>query len=132
MKDIKVNIDQLNEDMFVMMREHPELVDEFLEQNGYNPAEIEKRAISKVKALLFRHKVALKKIQQESLYSRALATFVSAQENTKELILQLLHQRAPKLQFNNLEKMDENDLKAILDESDLLDLMEKIAKEDLR
>lgn len=132
MKNIIVNIDQLNEDMFVMMRENSELVDEFLEQDGYNPAEIEIRAISKVKALLFKHKVALKKIQIESLYLRALTAFVSAQESSKEVILQLLYQRAPKLQFNNLEKMDENDLKAILDESDLLDLMEKIAKEDLK
>jgi ElaB/YqjD/DUF883 family membrane-anchored ribosome-binding protein len=131
MKNIKVNTDQLNDDLFLMVREQPELLDEFLKQEGYNPAEIEKKAVSKIKALLFKHKVALKKAQQESLYSRAIAVFVSAQENTKEVILQLLHQRAPKLQFNNLEKMDENDLKAILDESDLLELMDKIAKDDL-
>jgi undecaprenyl pyrophosphate synthase len=132
MKNIKVNTDQLNEDIFVMVREHPELLDEFLEQEGYNPAEVEKRIVSKIKSLLFKHKVAIKKVQQESLYSKAIAVFVSAQENTKDVILQLLRQRAPKLQFNNLEKMDENDLKSILDESDLLDLMDKIEKDDSR
>lgn len=131
MKNIKVNIDQLSEDIFMMVREQPELLDELLKDEGYNPDEIEKKAVSKIKALLFKNKVALKRMQQESLYSKAIAVFVSVQENTKEAILQLLHQRAPKLQFNNLEKMDENDLKAILDESDLLDLMDKIAKNDL-
>jgi hypothetical protein len=45
--------------------------------------------------------------------------------------LSLLRQRAPQLQFNRLEKMDEGDLKEILDESDLLDLMNKIERKEI-
>ncbi|GAB2977275.1 hypothetical protein GCM10027049_10390 [Mucilaginibacter puniceus] len=132
MKNIKVNIDQLNDDLFMMVRNQPDLLDEFLKEEGYNPSEVEKKGIAQIKALLFKHRVALKQAQQESLYTKAIAVFVSAQANTKEIILQLLHQRAPKLQFNNLEKMDETDLREILDETDLLDLMNKIEKGELQ
>jgi len=132
MKNIKINIDQLNDDLFIMVGNNPELLDEFLTDEGYDPHEIEKRGVGKIKALLFKNKVALRKAQQENLYSKAMTAFVSAGATTKEIILQLLHQRAPKLQFNNLEKMEENDLREILDENDLLDLMNKIEKGELQ
>jgi hypothetical protein len=132
MKNIKVNIDQLNDDLFMMMNSHPDLLDEFLKDEGYNPSEVEKRGVAKIKALMFKQKVALKKAQQESLYTKAISVFVSARADTKEVILQLLHQRAPKLQFNHLERMDENDLREILNETDLLDLMNKIEKGELQ
>lgn len=131
MKNTKVNVDKLNDELFVAMHDNPELLDEFLREDGYDPGEIEKRGIAKVKALLFKQKVALKKAQQGSLYAKAVAAFESAEANTKEAILQLLRQRSPRLQFNNLEKMDENDLREILNESDLLDLMEKIERNEL-
>lgn len=131
MKNTKVDIDKLNREIFLMTHGQPELLDEFLRDDGYDPLQLEKDGIAKVKALIFKNKLALKKSQQESLYSRALAVFESAKESTKESILDLLRQRSPQLQFNHLEKMDEKDLKDILDESDLLDLMNKIEKEDL-
>lgn len=126
-----VNVDKLNDDLFAMMHDHPELLDDFLLEEGYDPKKLEKDGISKAKSLLFKHKVTLKRNQQETLYAKAIAVFESAKASTKEAILQLLQQRAPRLQFRNLEKMDENDLKEILNESDLLDLMDKIEKNEL-
>lgn len=132
MKNSKVDIDKLNREIFLITHGHPELLDEFLKDAGYDPSKLESNGVSKVKALLFKTKVALNKQKQENLYSRALAVFKSTKEDTKDAILSLLRQRAPQLQFNNLEKMDESDLKEILDESDLLDLMNKIEKDDFQ
>ena len=131
MKNIKVNIDKLNDDLFMMIHSQPELVDDFLREEGYDPTILEKSGISKIKALLFKQKVALNKQLQESLYEKAISLFVSAQASTKEAVLLLLKQRSPRLQYNNLENMDQNDLRQILDESDLLDLMAKIEKQEI-
>ena len=108
-----------------------DLLDEYLRDDGFDPDQLEKNGLAIVKALLFKQKVALKKIQQENLYKQAIELFVSAHATTKETILLLLRQRSPQLQFNHLEKMEESDLKEILDESDLLDLMNKIEKNQL-
>lgn len=131
MENIKVDIDKLNRELFLMTHDQPELLDEFLREDGYDLAQLEKTGIAKIKALIFKNKLALKKNQQENLYAKAVAIFESAKESTKEGILNLLRQRAPRLQFNNLEKMDENDLKDILNESDLLDIMNKIENNEL-
>lgn len=131
MKNTKVDIDKLNREAFLMTQGQPELLDEMLRDSGFDPKNLEENGIAKVKALLFKQRVALNKQTQESLYVKAMALFVSAKESTKEGILDLLRQRAPQLQFNNLEKMDEQDLKEILDESDLLDLMDKIERKEI-
>lgn len=131
MKNTKVDIDKLNREAFLMTQGQPELLDEMLRDSGFDPEKLEANGIAKVKALLFKQRVALNKQVQESLYAKALALFESAKESTKEGILNLLRQRAPQLQFNNLEKMDEQDLKEILDESDLLDLMDKIERNEI-
>jgi len=131
MKNTKVDIDKLNREAFLMTQGQPELLDEMLRDSGFDPEKLEANGIAKVKALLFKQRVALNKQVQESLYAKALALFESVKESTKEGILNLLRQRAPQLQFNNLEKMDEQDLKEILDESDLLDLMDKIERNEI-
>ncbi|WP_184546120.1 hypothetical protein [Mucilaginibacter sp. FT3.2] len=131
MKNTKIDIDRLNREAFLMTQGQPELLDEMLRDSGFDPIKLEENGIGKVKALLFKQRVALNKQTQESLYVKAIALFESAKESTKEGILDLLRQRAPQLQFNNLEKMDEQDLKEILDESDLLDLMDKIERKEI-
>lgn len=131
MKDKKIDIDKLNKEIYLLTVEEPELLNELLIDAGYDPVQLEKNGVSKIKALLFQQTIALKKAQQENLYTKAIALFESAKANTREAILSLLQQRAPQLQFNRLEKMDEKDLKDILDETDLLDLIIKIEKGEL-
>lgn len=131
MKNTEVDIDKLNREVFLMTQGQPGLLDEMLRNNGFDPEKLEKNGIAKVKAMLFKQRVALNKHLQESLYVRAMTLFESAKESTKEGILDLLRQRSPQLQFNNLEKMDVQDLKEILNESDLLDLMDKIERKEI-
>lgn len=131
MKNTKIDIDKLNRELFLMTHRDPELLDEILRGSGFDPEKLEKNGIDKVKAMLFKQRVAFNKQMQANLYNKALMLFESAKESTKEGILSLLRQRAPQLQFNKLEKMDEDDLKEILDESDLLDLMNKIERKEI-
>lgn len=131
MKNIKVNIDKLNRDIYLMTVEQPEVLNELLIQEGYNPDQLERNVVLQVRKLLFQHTVAVKKAQQENIYNKALTLFMKTKETTRQGILALLQERSPQLQFNNLDKMDEQDLKDILDETDLLDLMEKIEKGEI-
>lgn len=131
MKNTKVDIDRLNREVFQMTQGQPELLDEMLRDSGFDPEKLAEKGIAKIKVLLFKQRVSFNKRVQESLYVKAITLFESAKETTKEGILNLLRQRAPQLQFNNLEKMDEQDLKEILDESDLLDLMDKIERKEI-
>lgn len=131
MKNKKIDIDKLNREIYLMTVEQPEILDSMLIDQGYDPKELEDKGFSRIKGLLFKYKVLMKKSQHENLYSKALSLFETTRETTKEGILALLRQRAPQLQFNNLEKMDEKDLRDILDESDLLDLMAKIERGEL-
>jgi hypothetical protein len=131
MKNIKVNVDKLNRDIYLLTVEEPEILNELLKDEGYDPAQLEKNGITAVKKMLFKQTVALKKDQNSNLYAKALSLFEGTKEATREAILGLLIQRSPQLQFNNLDKMDEQDLKDILNETELLDLMDKIEKEEL-
>jgi hypothetical protein len=131
MKNIKVNVDKLNRDIYLLTVEEPEILNELLKDEGYDPAQLEKNGIIAVKKMLFQQTVALKKDQNSNLYAKALSLFEGTKEATREAILGLLIQRSPQLQFNNLDKMDEQDLKDILNETELLDLMDKIEKEEL-
>lgn len=131
MKNIKVNVDKLNRDIYLLTVEEPEILNELLKDEGYDPAQLEKNGIATVKKMLFQQTVALKKDQNSNLYAKALSLFEGTKEATREAILGLLIQRSPQLQFNNLDKMDEQDLKDILNETELLDLMDKIEKEEL-
>lgn len=131
MKNTKVNVDKLNRDIYLLTVEEPEILNELLKDEGYDPAQLEKNGITAVKKMLFQQTVALKKDQNSNLYAKALSLFEGTKEATREAILGLLIQRSPQLQFNNLDKMDEQDLKDILNETELLDLMDKIEKEEL-
>lgn len=128
MKNTKVNIDKLNDELFVMLHDNQELLDEFLRDDGYDPIQLEKNAIDKIRKMLFKQKVLFKKTQQINLYEKALKIFESAQVTTKTAIVELLRESAPRLQFNNIEKLNEEDLRQILNETELLDIMEKIRK----
>lgn len=128
MENKKIDIDQLINSYLDFAENHQSL-DQMLTDEGYNPEQLEKEGLLKIKKNLFKATVEAKKKHQEILYSKAITIFQSARAESKSMILSLLMQRAPQLQFRSLEKLQESDLKQILNESDILDLMEKISNE---
>jgi hypothetical protein len=53
---------------------------------------------------------------------------VSANENIKEELSQLIHSRSPQFQFRNVEKLDENDLKELLSDLNIIEIIEDLEK----
>lgn len=126
----RINIDRLTDSLWEISKD-PEALDDMLKTAGHDPEKLEKTGISKIKKLLFQTQVALKKEKSESLYTMALQKFQAAAADTKENLMNLLRQRAPALQFRNFESLDEEMVRQVLDETELLDIMAKIEKGEL-
>lgn len=130
MSEKRVKIEHLSESLWEMSKD-PEVLDDMLKDEGYNPVDLESKAISKVKRLLFKTRVDIKKEASQLLYKMALQKFQTAASDTKENLLSLLRQRAPSLQFRNFENLDEEMVRQVLDETELLDIMNKIEKGEI-
>ena len=70
MENKKINVDELIDSLFSMKNDCPDLLDEMLLDEGYDPIQLEKEGVSKIKGLLFREHVKLNKLRHESLYSK--------------------------------------------------------------
>lgn len=130
MSEKRINIDHLADSLWEMGKD-PEVLDDMLKTAGYEPERLEKMGISKIKKLLFQTQVALKREQSSDLYAKAIEKLQAAAADTKENLLNLLRQRAPALQFRNFDNLDEEMVRQVLDEAELLDIMTKIEKGEL-
>jgi hypothetical protein len=131
MADKKVNIDKLIESYMELGSADPDLLNDMLREQGYDPSELEKRGIQKIKKLIFTNQVALKKSKLIDLYNKATHMVNVASSDTREAILALLKRKSPSLQFRNLEKLDEENLRQILNETEVLELIDKLEKGEL-
>lgn len=127
MSEKKINTEKLI-DSFWDLSNDPEILDDMLRSEGYDPDRVEKTGISRIKKLLFQQEVAMKKEKMANLYSMAIERLQVATAETKEAFLALLRTKAPSLQFRNLENLDEENIKQILNETEILDLMDKLEK----
>lgn len=125
----KISLDKLV-DSYWQFSEDPETLDEMLKCEGYDPKKLEENGIGKIKRLMFQQEVQLKKAKIESLYLKAIKQLQSASVESKEAIFALLKIKSPSLQFRNLEHLDEVNLKQILSETELLDLMKSIEDDE--
>jgi hypothetical protein len=131
MADKKVNIDKLIDSYMELASADPDLLKDMLREQGYDPSELEKRGIQKIKKLIFTNQVALKKAKLINLYNKATHMMNVASSDTREAILALLKRKSPNLQFRNLEKLDEENLRQILNETEVLELIDKLEKGQL-
>jgi len=132
MADKKVDIDKLIDSLTELGYADSYLLNDMLREHGYDPSELEKRGIQKVRKLMFTQQVLLKKSSLLNLYDRAVQLVSAASSNTKEIILGLLKQKSPSLQFRNLENLDEENLRQILNETEILELIDKMEKGELK
>jgi hypothetical protein len=99
-----------------------------LREHGYKPEELEKRGSQFIRNFFFQQELANKKERMKSIYNRAASLVQNATVTTKEAIFQLLRQKSPSLQFRSLEKLDEENLRQILSETEILELIDKLEK----
>src|SRR5688500_370108 len=123
MPDRKINIDKLLDAYMELASSDPHALDDMLKEEGYDPPALEKKGILKIKQLLFQEEVQLKKNKLHNLYEKAVTMLNAGTSETKEMILSILRQKSPGLQFRNLEKLDEENLRQILGQTEILELI---------
>jgi len=128
----KINIDKLIDSYMELGSANPDILNDMLKEQGYDPSDLEMRGIQKVRKLLFTQQVALKKANLFNLYNRAIEMVKAASSNSKEAILDMLKRKSPSLQFRNLEKLDEENLRQILNETEVLELIDKLEKGEIK
>ncbi len=126
----KINLETLIESYMEASTSDALALDEALKEYGYDPLKIETTGVQKIRQLFFQHQVASKKKVMMDLYAKAISLVQVAAVDSKEAIFCLLQQRSPSLQFRNLEKLDEENLRQILNETEILDLIDKLEKTD--
>ncbi len=128
----KINIDRLIDSYLESASNNPDVLDDMLKEHGYDPQKIEKKGIRTIKKLMFQQQVAINKDNLLGLYSRALLMVQVSAAHTKEAIFTLLKQKSPNLQFRNLENLDEENLRQILTETEILYFIDKLEKEKVK
>ena len=132
MPEKKIDIDKLIDSYMELGSANPDILNDMLKEHGYDPSALEQRGIQKVRKLIFIQQVAFKKANLINLYNRAIEMVNAASSDTKEVILSVLKRKTPSLQFRNLEKLDEENLRQILTETEVLELIEKLEKGELK
>lgn len=128
----KIDIDKLIETYLELGSENPEILNDMLKEHGYDPSVLEQRGIQRIKKLIFMQQVILKKTSLSNLYNRAIEMVKAASLETREAILSTLKKKSPSLQFRNVEKLDEENLRQILTETEVLELIDKLEKGELK
>lgn len=126
MADTKINIDKLLESWFEINSKDEFNLDESLKDRGYDPKKIETEGVQKIRKMIFEQTVANKKAKAIELYKKALALIQSTPQLSREAIFSLLKQKSPSLQFRSLENLDDENLQEILNDTEVLELIEKL------
>lgn len=132
MSEKKVDIEKLIQSYMQLGIDNADILDDMLKQHGYDPSALEKRGVQRIKKLIFMNQVAVKKDNLVNLYNKALQMVNTATSDTKEAIINLLRQKSPSLQFRNLENLDEENLQQILTETEILELIDKLEKGEIK
>ena len=128
MADKKINIDKLLEKWLEINSADEENLDDSLREMGYDPKKIETEGVRKIRKMIFDQTVANKKAKVESLYKKAVSLIQSTSQLSREAIFGLLKQKSPALQFRSLETLDDENLQEILNDTEVLELIEKLEK----
>lgn len=128
----KIDIDKLLDTYTELGSIDSDILNDMLKEQGYDPSALEKRGVQKIKKLIFIQQVAYKKANLLNLYNKALQMVNAASTNTKETILGLLKTKTPNLQFRNLESLDEENLRQILNETEVLELIDQLEKDSFK
>jgi hypothetical protein len=128
----KINIDKLIDSCFEISTSDQQSLDEMLKEHGHDPKKIETDGVQKIKQLLFKQMVQTKKSAMENLVAKAISMIQQAQHHSKDAVFALLRQKSPSLQFRNLEKLDDENLRQILTDTEILELIEKMEKGELQ
>jgi hypothetical protein len=105
---------------------------EFYEELGISKDNYLNDKLKRVKQLKLKSMSQVNKEKNENLFQIATQKihniFESANANIKESLSTLIYSRSPQFQFRNIEKLDENDLKELLTDLDVIKIIEDLEK----
>ncbi len=126
----RINIDKLIDSYLELGSHDPSILDDMLKEHGYDPEQIEKKGGQFIRNFFFQQEVTQKKAKLKGLYIKAASLVQTATETSKEAIFNLLRRKSPSLQFRNLDKLDLENLQQILDETEILELIDKLENDE--
>jgi hypothetical protein len=92
------------------------------------------KKLKMIKRLKLKSKAQLNKTKNENLLEIALqkvqSIIDSANESVKEELERLILTRSPQFQFRNIEKLEEEDLRELLSDLGIIDIIEDLEKLD--
>ncbi len=111
-----------------------EVATDFLTEEGIDVGKYVAEGVKSIRKAKFLKKAQANKEKDESLMEKALLMLKQKiDENlTKsgEVLIGLLRQNAPNVQFRNLDKLDDDEIREILTNVDLAKLMEELEGKD--
>jgi hypothetical protein len=101
---------------------------------GVSKKEYLDKKFKMIKRLKLKSNAQLNKAKNENLLNIALqkvqSIIDSANESVKEELKKLILTRSPQFQFRNIEKLEEEDLKELLSDLGIIDIIEDLEKLD--
>lgn len=116
-----------------LLKKNTEYAMQFLQDEGFD-LEVESNfAAQHMKKIKFMTQAVFNKAQDESLLAIAFVKIKEAiQENvgkTSDMLVELLHSKAPSFQFRKLENWTDEEIKNVLEDIDVVRLMEELDQE---
>lgn len=106
----------------------------YLIDEGINPDEVVERGRRVVKRIAFLMKATAQKERDNRLLARALEmlrkSVATNAERTGQVLQQLLQAKRPQVQFRNLSEWTDDQVRAVLDDVDVVELMETLEREE--
>ena len=126
----KTLLDILDNIELVLLKKDTEYAMQFLQEEGFD-LEVESNfANQHMKKIKFMTQAGFNKAQDESLLAIAFVKVKEAiQENvekTADMLVELLHSKAPAFQFRKLENWTDEEIKNVLEDLDVVKLMEEL------
>lgn len=111
---------------------NPETATDFLNKEGIDVNKYVSSGIKEIRKSEFLRKARVNKERDEGLLEKALVLLKhKIEENlgkSGDILIGLLRQKAPNVQFRSLEKLDDDEIREILSNVDLAKLMEDLDK----
>jgi len=101
---------------------------------GISKKEYLDNKLKMIKRFKLKSKAQLNKTRNENLLEVALQKvrniIETSDKNAKQSLETLIHSRSPQFQFRNIEKLNEDDLRELLNDIDVIEIIEDLDKLD--
>ena len=133
-KNKRTPLDKLDKVELQMITGSSAYAMQFLKEEGFDLAKEAEVAEQYMKKIRFLAQAITSKERNQKLFELAYTKVkVAIQENaqkTTEILISLLQSKTPAVQYRKLEKWTDDEIREVLADIDLVQLMEKIEKED--